>query len=266
MTISLLLGILVGAVLGLTGAGGGILAVPALVFGMGWSMQQAAPVALLAVAGGAAVGALEGFRQRLVRWRGALLMAGAGMAATPFGVRLANMLPQRWLLLLFAIVMLVVTARLLHRDTAAIDQHALARRAGSINPETGRFEWNLPTALLLGAIGALTGLMTGLLGVGGGFVMVPLLRRFTAVSMHGIVATSLLVIALVGAAGTASALLHGVTVPPVPTLLFAAATAIGMLLGRKAAGRLSPRHVQYGFAAILVTVAGGMLLKSLAAM
>ena len=56
MLLSLLLGVLVGAVLGLTGAGGGILAVPALVVGMGWSMQQAAPVALVAVAGGAAVG------------------------------------------------------------------------------------------------------------------------------------------------------------------------------------------------------------------
>ncbi|MBS0307445.1 MAG: sulfite exporter TauE/SafE family protein [Proteobacteria bacterium] len=266
MAISLLLGVLIGAVLGLTGAGGGILAVPALVFGMGWSMQHAAPVALIAVAGGAAIGALEGLRQGLVRWRGALLMAAVGMAMTPFGVRLANVLPQSWLLLLFAIVMLLVAARLLHANTAAIDQHVISRRAGGIDPETGRFDWNAPTILLLGAIGALTGLMTGLLGVGGGFVMMPLLRRYTAVSMHGIVATSLLVIALVGATGVASALLHGVTVPLIPTLLFAAATAIGMLFGRKAAGHLSPRHVQYGFAALLVMVAGAMLFKWLAAM
>jgi uncharacterized membrane protein YfcA len=60
------LGMLIGAVLGLTGAGGGILAVPVLVAGMHWFMRQAAPVALIAVATGAAVGATDGFKQGLV--------------------------------------------------------------------------------------------------------------------------------------------------------------------------------------------------------
>jgi hypothetical protein len=105
--------------------------------------------------------------------------------------------------------------------------------------------------------------MTGLLGVGGGFVMVPMLRRFTNVSMHGIVATSLLVIALVGSAGVLTALRHGGLASTQVTLLFAAATALGMLLGRFLARHLAERHVQYGFATILVLVAGGLLLKSL---
>lgn len=90
MLISLILGSLVGAVLGLTGAGGGILAVPALVVGMGLPMQQATPVALIAVAGSAAIGALEGFRQGLVRYRAALLMAVAGVPLTSLGVKLAH--------------------------------------------------------------------------------------------------------------------------------------------------------------------------------
>ena len=83
---ALSLGVVVGAVLGLTGAGGGILAVPALVVGLGWSMQQAAPVALIAVAGGAAVGAIEGFRRRLVRYRAAILMAATGIPVTFIGI------------------------------------------------------------------------------------------------------------------------------------------------------------------------------------
>ncbi|WP_042978429.1 sulfite exporter TauE/SafE family protein, partial [Burkholderia sp. AU4i] len=102
MLISLVLGGFVGAVLGLTGAGGGILAVPALVVGMSWPMQQATPVALVAVAGSAALGALEGFRRGLVRYRAALLMAVAGVPLTTLGVRLAHVLPQRLLLALFA--------------------------------------------------------------------------------------------------------------------------------------------------------------------
>lgn len=263
MIISLLLGVLVGAVLGLTGAGGGILAVPALVFGLGWSMQQAVPVALIAVAGSAAIGAIEGFRLRLVRYRGALLMAATGMAATPLGVRAAQMLPQQWLSTLFAAVLLLVAVRLLRRDNAAADAPASLYRPGNLNPKTGRFNWNWATAFLLGGIGAVTGFMTGLLGVGGGFVMVPLLRRFTNVSMHGIVATSLLVIALVGTGGVASALLHGAEMPLSIALPFAAATAGGMLLGRNLSHHLNARQVQVGFALLLMVIAGAMLWKSL---
>ncbi|MBV8063612.1 MAG: sulfite exporter TauE/SafE family protein [Nevskia sp.] len=254
MLISSLLGALVGLVLGLTGAGGGILAVPALVFGMGWSMQQAAPVALIAVAGGAALGAAEAFRKRLVRWRAALLMAAAGVPATVPGMLLAQRLPQHGLYLCFTAVLLLVAVRLLRARRAGEPDHALHALA-RIDQKTGRIHWTWPTALLIAAIGASSGFMTGLLGVGGGFVLVPLLRRYTAVSMHGIVATSLLVIAVVGGGGVAMALLHGARPPLVATAWFAAATAAGMLLGRQLAAHLSARQVQAGFAALLLMVA-----------
>ncbi|MFI4981447.1 MAG: sulfite exporter TauE/SafE family protein [Nevskiales bacterium] len=266
MLISSLLGALVGLVLGLTGAGGGILAVPALVFGMGWTMQQAAPVALIAVAGGAALGAVEGFRKRLVRWRAALLMALAAFPCTFLGVRIAHHLPQQWLSSIFAAVMLLVAMRLLHgarheADAAAENAMALAR----IDRKTGRIHWTWPTAALIAAIGAVTGFMTGLLGVGGGFVIVPLLRRYSGVSMHGVVATSLMVIAVVSSGGVAIALLHGAALPVPATAWFAAATAMGMLLGRQLVKKLSARQVQYGFAAVLALVACGLLARSLGA-
>ena len=79
MSVVIFLGVLIGAIMGLMGAGGGILAVPVLVAGLHWSMQQAAPVALVAVAAGAVVGALDGFRHRLVRYKAAMLMAVCGM-------------------------------------------------------------------------------------------------------------------------------------------------------------------------------------------
>lgn len=78
-------------------------------------MQQATPVALVAVAGSAALGALEGFRRGLVRYRAAFLMAAAGVPLTTLGVRVAHRLPQRVLLALFALVMLVVAVRLLRQ-------------------------------------------------------------------------------------------------------------------------------------------------------
>jgi uncharacterized membrane protein YfcA len=87
MALALVLGVLVGLTMGLTGAGGGILAVPTLVVGLRWTMHQATPVALMAVALGAAVGAIEGLYQRLVRYRAAALMALAGIPATALGYR-----------------------------------------------------------------------------------------------------------------------------------------------------------------------------------
>ena len=264
MLISSLLGTLVGLVLGLTGAGGGILAVPALVFGMGWTMQQAAPVALIAVAGGAAVGAVDGLRKRLVRWRAALLMAGAAFPCTFAGVRAAHHLPQQWLLGIFAAAMLLVAARLLRGARHTADRYPeTSMTLAPIDRKTGRIRWSWPTALLIGAIGAATGFMTGLLGVGGGFIVVPLLRRYSGVSMHGIIATSLLVIAVVSSGGVAIALLHGAVIPLPASAWFAGATAAGMLIGRLLARRLSAQHVQFGFALVLSIVALGLLARSL---
>lgn len=93
-------------------------------------------------------------------------------------------------------------------------------------------------------------------------MIVPLLRRFTDVSMHGIVTTSLLVIALVGIGSVATSLLHGTTVPLALTAYFSLATACGMLLGRMASSHLSARHVQIGFSMVLVVVAAGLLVKA----
>jgi uncharacterized membrane protein YfcA len=261
--ISLVLGAVVGAILGLTGAGGGILAVPALVVGLGWTMQQAAPVALIAVAASAALGAVEGLRRKLVRYKAAVLMACAGVPVTAVGVTVAHALSQRLLLAIFAAVMLIVAVRLLRQ---AWQPPALVSGTGSavaqLDPVTGRFAWSWPTAALLGLIGAFTGFMTGLLGVGGGFVIVPMLRRFTAVSVHGIVATSLLVIALVGSGGVVTSLLRGMTVPVATTLSFACATAGGMVVGRLLSRVLSARQVQLGFALVVLLVGLGLLLKS----
>lgn len=264
MTTSLVLGIFVGMVLGLTGAGGGILAVPALITGMGWSMQQAAPVALIAVAGSAAIGSLEGFRRKLVRYRAAAWMAVVGVPFTAIGAAVARATSQRWLMGLFALIMLFVAFRFFRSGRSVeIDvDEASALRLGRLNPETGRFDWTWPTVILIGAIGATTGFMAGLLGVGGGFVIVPMLRRYTNVPIHGIVATSLFVISLVGIGGVVTALLHGVDLPMQICLLFTAATALGVAIGRYVSTYLPPHRVQQGFATVLVIVALGLILKA----
>lgn len=264
MIISLTLGLFIGITLGLTGAGGGILAVPALVFGMGWTIQKATPVALIAVAGSAALGAIAAFRKNQVRYKAATLMALSGIPFTAVGLHIAQMIPQRILLMIFSTVMLIVAIRLLkQRHTQRLNQLMGINEAPcQISPENGKFIWTIPTAILLGSTGATAGLMTGMLGVGGGFVIVPMMRKLTNMNMQSIVATSLMVIALVGFGGIITALANGVSLPLEITVLFAIATALGMTIGRSIVSYIPDHLVQLGFSYILILVACSLLLKA----
>ncbi|MBP4052407.1 sulfite exporter TauE/SafE family protein [Chromobacterium violaceum] len=262
MALTLLLGVLVGAVLGLTGAGGGILAVPALMASQGWSVPQAAPVALLAVAAGAALGAWEGWRRGEVRYRAAALMALCGLPGSALGARAAHLLPAAWLAAGFALVLLIVAWRAWSgagRQARAGDG-ALCR----VRPETGRLAWTPASIAALAGVGALTGLLTGLLGVGGGFVIVPALRRLSDLGMHAIVSTSLLVIALVGGGSALAAYWHGAHPPVLPALAFVAAALAGMAAGRWLIRRLAQRQVARGFALLAAGVAAAMLYHAVA--
>jgi uncharacterized membrane protein YfcA len=263
MALSAFLGALIGAILGLTGAGGGILAVPALAVGMHWTMQQAAPVALIAVALGAAVGAFEGLRHGLVRYKAAVLIAVSGFPLVYLGQMLAHDMSQPALQAGFSMVMLVIAFRLYRqvRFKSESDSGVLFAKA-RVNPESGKFIWSMTTVAVLASIGGATGFMTGLLGVGGGFVIVPMLRKFTEVSIEGIVATSLMVIALVGASGVVSAVLRHTAVPWGHAAVFSATTVLGMLAGRRLIKKISPIHVQLLFAAVLTLVAFGLLFSA----
>ncbi|BEG78311.1 hypothetical protein HBIAX_05411 [Achromobacter xylosoxidans] len=137
-----LLGLIIGAVLGLTGAGGGIFAVPALAFGLGMDIRDAAPVALLAVGTAAALGALQGLRQGIVRYKAAIMLAAAGTAAAPLGVQLAHWLSPRWLNLVFVAIMLVVAYRMFMSSRGAQTEGDLAEvltKVCKVSKDTGRF-------------------------------------------------------------------------------------------------------------------------------
>ena len=120
-------GILVGLVLGLTGAGGSIFAVPLLVMGLGLDLTQATPIALLAVFGATAFGALSAQRAGHVCHRAALMIGIAGSVATPAGVYLASRASQHAIYLAFAAVMLIVASRLLLQTRSAPEATAAAR-------------------------------------------------------------------------------------------------------------------------------------------
>jgi len=265
MTLTLLIGLLVGAIMGITGAGGGVLAVPALVTLLGMSMQEAAPVALVAMVGAAGAGAIEGLQRHIVRYRAAILIALVSLPFTSLGVQAAHALPQQILMRIFVLVMLISAVRSWQQagqDTPA-DRASKFTSLGPIHGETGRFIWTPVSAAVLAMIGALTGFMAGLLGVGGGFIIVPMLRRFTQLSIHGAVATALLIIALISSGGVVSTVAHGARLPWSLTIVFASAAMSGMLISRRLARKLSAQQVLRAFAALLLVVSLGLGIKSI---
>jgi uncharacterized membrane protein YfcA len=254
--LTLILGACVGLVLGLTGAGGGILAIPALTLGLGWSVTEATPVALLAVGGAAAIGALHGLRHGLVRYKAAGVMAIAGWLTAPVGLYLGSLIAGSVLMLLFGSVMLVVACRMyLQAKRAAENAHVVGtlQKNCMLDPSTGRLDWSVRCSATLASIGASSGLLTGLLGVGGGFLIVPAFRKFSDVRMHGIVATSLMVVALVSL-GTLSHLFFQGFELSGAALLFSCATFVGMAVGRLSAPRISGPLLQRLFSMLCIAV------------
>jgi uncharacterized protein len=262
---ALLLGLVVGIILALTGAGGGILAVPLLVFGAGIAMVQAAPIGLMAVGMAAALGAVLGLKQGIVRYRAALLVAAVGMLLSPVGLLLAHRIDNGRLSVLFALVLLYVGCRAMARAYGRAPQ-APPRQARICpcvrDPATGRFIWTAQCARALALSGAMAGMLSGLLGVGGGFVMVPALQRYTDLTMQSVVATSLAVIALVSATGVAASAAAG-HVDWQVALPFSAGALAGMLGGRALADRLAGPHLQAGFGAVSGLVAAAMIARAM---
>lgn len=260
----LMLGAVVGLILALTGAGGGILAVPLLVFCLHLPIAQAAPVGLIAVGLASGLGAVLGLREGIVRYRAAALIGFTGMALAPLGLRLAREVPNGPLTIVFAVVLAYVALRMLRlsmQPEPVVDAKS-THWPCVVSPQVGRLRWTLPCARLLAATGAASGLLSGLLGVGGGFVIVPSLTRFTNLAPRSILATSLAVIALVSLGGVGAAAMQRSIAWDV-ALPFAAGSMAAQLVGRRIATRIAGVRLQQTFAVTSCVVSLLMLLKGL---
>lgn len=265
MVISIALGALVGVIAALTGAGGGILAVPLLVFGLHLTLAQAGPIGLMATGASAALGAILAHQVGLVRYKAAALMALTGMALAPVGLWVATRIPTRPLTIVFACVLLYVAYRTYAKSigtaasTGAPEQPAFT--PCRLNDNIGRLIWTVPCARVLAGWGMMVGFLSGLLGVGGGFVIVPALQRYTNLDMRSVVPTSLAVIALVSVAGVSSSAISGSLMWAI-ALPFSGGALLGMLGGRAVGKKLSGVMLQNGFALLCVLVAIGLIARS----
>lgn len=239
-----LTGGVIGVSLGMLGGGGSILAVPALVYVLGQPVRDAVPMSLLAVGGSAAAGALSHLRTGKVPWRSALLFGSAGIGGSFAGVWVNQRLDENALLIGFAILMLAAATVMLRKRDRHEDD-AAARSCENAWRER-------PTMVFLVGLGV--GALTGLFGVGGGFILVPAWTIAMGCPVRVSVGASLLVIvlnsagALVAHAGTGS-IDMGVAVP------FALAAVIGAIAGERIGERVAGPRLSRWFAFLVVGVA-----------
>ncbi|GHJ55091.1 UPF0721 transmembrane protein [Nonomuraea sp. TT08I-71] len=214
------LAVLIGVSLGLLGGGGSILAVPLLVYVADLPPKEAIATSLLVVGATSAVGVIPHARAHRVRWRTGLIFGVAGMTGAYAGGRLAEFIPAGFLLTGFAVMMLAT---------------AVAMIRGRRGAEGRPVPHELPVLRVI-LDGVVVGLVTGLVGAGGGFLVVPALALLGGLPMPVAVGTSLVVIAMKSFAGLAG-YLSSVSI----NWGLAAAVTVAAVLGSFVGGRLAGR-------------------------
>ena len=265
--LAILFGSVVGFALGLTGGGGGVFAVPLLVYGMSVAPREAIGVSLASVGGTALFGATPRLIRGEVELRTGVLFAVAGMIGAPIGNYFSGMIPESVLLLLFGMLMFVVAWRMwikTRRVTEGKSDSSMedCDRATCQRDEDGKLRLTSRCALLLTLVGLATGILSGMFGVGGGFVIVPALVLFSGMKIHQAVATSLLVIFLISVSGVTSFVAAGNEFSWETASLFLIGGFAGMWIGGLVSKRLNGPTLQKVFAIGVVLVAIFVISKS----
>lgn len=243
--LGLVLGFGIGGSLGLLGGGGSILTVPALVYLVGQTPQVAVMTSLAIVGANSAMGAFFHRAQGTLNWRVALLFGGAGMATAYIAAGFSDRISPDVIMVAFATLMLVIGLLLIFRGAP-----------------TGRVELENLSLVKILASGAAVGLLTGILGVGGGFLIVPALVMLVGLPMQQAVGTSLVVIAMNSLAGFMGHLGDGAL--DVPSLIvFVAAGLAGTFAGARLAHRLPAARLRQAFAGFVILLAIFLLIDNL---
>ena len=257
------LGFLIGLSLGALGGGGSILAVPVLVYAAGQDAKAATATSLLLVGAAALVGMGAHWRAGRVRVDIGVMFGVAGIGGSLAGSALNHHLDPDVLLLGFAGLVGVAAWRMLTgcpTCTNVGDARELSERAGTTLIVTRR-RIDRRTVLTVLVAGTAVGFLTGLFGVGGGFVIVPALALGLKLPMPQAIGTSLLVIAI----NSGVALTTRVATTSIDwhiTLPFTIAAVAGVLSGGKVANRLDPTRSLRWFAGLLVAVAAYTAIRA----
>jgi uncharacterized membrane protein YfcA len=247
------LGLAIGLAVGMLGGGGSVLAVPVLVYVLHQSVPSATTSSLVIVAAGAIAGSIGHVRAGRVCWRHAGSFTAAALPGIVLGTLVAEAAGGRLLLAAFALVMVAAA-------------HATWRRAEQQEPEEVEGPWErtgacpplrLPRDLVAGAA---VGFVTGVFGVGGGFLIVPTLALALAFTMRTAVGTSLVITTATSLLGLGTHLLAGRHIDVGVTATMTVACVAGALAGAAYATRISQRVLGRAFALLVVGLAAYLLI------
>jgi uncharacterized membrane protein YfcA len=241
---------LMGMVLGTLGGGGSILTVPILVYVAGYDPKEAIGMSLAVVGVTSAVGAIGHRHLGNLRLRRAAIFAASGVVGTLAGTRLATLVTGTVQLTLFAVVMLLAAGFMLRGSREPAGTGA----ATAVEPPRRH-------VLLTAIDGLVIGVLTGMVGVGGGFLIVPALVVLGRLPMHHAVGTSLAVIAINALTGFAG-YLDQITVDWGFMAGFTACAVVGILAGSRLARRLPARTLRRAFALFLLLMGSFMLYRN----
>ncbi|MCV7216463.1 sulfite exporter TauE/SafE family protein [Mycobacterium crocinum] len=240
------LAVLVGVSLGLLGGGGSILTVPLLVYVAGMDAKVAIATSLLVVGVTSVVGAFSHARAGRVQWRTAMLFGASSMIGAYSGGQLTRFIPGDALLVAFAVIMVAT---------------AIAMLRGRRSTGAGAPQRRMPL-LKTAAIGLALGLVTGTVGAGGGFLVVPALVLLGGLTMPAAVGTSLAIIAMNSFAGLAG-YLSVMRIDWAVAAMVTAAAVAGALVGVRFADRINPEVLRRAFGWFVLVMASVVLGQQL---
>lgn len=237
------LGLLIGLTLGLLGGGGSILTVPLLVYLVGQTPQAAVTASLVIVGANSALGVLLHRASGAVNWQIALTFGGAGMGFAYLAASVSRLFPAETLMIAFAVLMFAVGGLMLRTSQSAVAERAVCWRKALIS-------------------GAAVGALTGFLGVGGGFLIVPALVMLVGLPMQQAIGTSLVIIMMNSAAGAIGHL--GEAALDLSVIgIFVSAGLLGTYVGVRLMHRLKPEQLRHAFALFVIGLAAVLLMDNL---
>ena len=252
--------LIIGITIGLLGAGGSILTVPILIYLVGQEEKAAIAGSMAIVGFVALIGSIPCIKAKLVDWRNVLLFGIPGMLGTYGGAGLAAFVPGIVQLLAFSAVMIVASVLMLRPIVSAEASYKSAEGEASPGDEDIRH----PSKIL--ADGLVVGLLTGFVGVGGGFLIVPALVLMGGLNMHRAVATSMVIIALKSFTGFAKYLDvledFNLALDWNVIVAFSVIGAVGSLLGKYISGYIAQGALRKGFGVFLILMAGYIMIRS----
>lgn len=243
----IVLGLISGLLLGITGGGGAIVSVPALLYGLHMPMQIATTMSLFVVGGSALLGTI--LKRKQVAWGKGLVFAILGSLFSPVGSFLAKRFSESSLIAGFAILMLIVAVLMFKRSNAK------SPPLNNLQPAATNNQW------LVVIVAICTGLLTGFFGVGGGFMIVPALVLLNKLENKTAAATSLFIISLISISSLANKVAE-IELDVKLVLIFMLGSLLGMLAGNYISQKISNKLSQRIFAAISALLGIYMLIDS----